>query len=211
MLTPRPATMTETAVRRWILIFAAWLAWPTLLSAETAYVTDILRLGLHRADDTSDQPFRNLVSGTELEVLARTTNFARVRTADGLEGWVKSAYLVLDKPAQLRVAEIEGELESLRLEMGRAHAAQLAAEQGLAQLAHQSDAIASSSGAVEATLTRLKEENAEYEHRLELYRSSIPMSWVLGALGVTLLAGFAAGLAWVDYKSRRRHGGFRIY
>ena len=198
-------------MRGWLVILAAWLAWPTLLVAETAYVTDILRLGLHRADDTSDRPFQNLVSGTELEVLARTTNFARVRTADGLEGWVKSAYLVLDKPAQLRVSELEGELEALRVEFGSAQAAQLAAEQQLAQISHQADAVAASSDAVEATLTRLKEQNADYEQRLELYRGSIPMPWVLGALGVMLLAGFAAGIAWVDYMSRRRHGGFRIY
>ncbi len=198
-------------MRRWIVILAAWLVWPTLLLAETAYVTDILRLGLHRADDTSDQPFRNLVSGTELEVLGRTTNFARVRTADGLEGWVKSAYLVLDKPAQLRVSELDGELEALRLEFGREQAARLAAEQQLAQISQQADAVAASSDAVEATLTRLKEQNADYEQRLDQYRGSIPMPWVLGALGVMLLAGFAAGIAWVDYMSRRRHGGFRIY
>jgi hypothetical protein len=37
------------------------------------------------------------------------------------------------------------------------------------------------------------------------------MVWVLGALVVTLVAGFAGGLAWIDYTSRRRHGGFRIY
>src|SRR3970282_48196 len=80
---------------------------PLVAAAETAYVTDILRLGLHRAEDTSDRPFDNLVSGTELEVLERVPNFARVRTAAGQEGWVKSAYLVGEKPAQARIAETE--------------------------------------------------------------------------------------------------------
>lgn len=194
-----------------IAIATLLLGWPALLLAETAYVTDILRLGLHSAEDTSDQPFRNMVSGTELEVLARTTNFARVRTADGQEGWVKSAYLVLDKPAQLRVAETEAELAALRAELGLAQAAQLVAEQELAQVAQQAHSAVASSDAVEATLLRLKEHNASYEQRLDLYRGSVPMPWVLGALVVTLVAGFAGGLAWVDYTSRRRHGGFRIY
>ena len=80
-------------------------------SAETAYVTDILRLGLHEAQDTSDRPFQTLVSGAELEVLQRVTNFAEVRTTDGRQGWVKSAYLVTDKPAQLIVAETRGSPE----------------------------------------------------------------------------------------------------
>ncbi len=193
------------------LIALATLAWPTLLVAETAYVTDILRLGLHRAEDTSDQPFRTLVSGTELEILARTTNYAHVRAADGQEGWVKSAYLVLDKPAQLKIAETENELMTLRAELDQARIAQRSAEQQLDQVTQQIDAAASSSDAVEATLTRLKSENADFEERLERYRGSIPIPWVLGALAVTLIAGFAGGLAWVDYTSRRRHGGFRIY
>lgn len=190
---------------------ALLLAWPLSLLAETAYVTDILRLGLHRAEDTSDRPFRNMVSGTELEVLARTTNFARVRAADGQEGWVKSAYLVLDKPAQLRLAETEAEIAALRAELGLAQAAQAAAEHELGQVAQKVHSAVASSDAVEATLTRLKEQNASYEQRLDLYRGSVPMVWVLGALVVTLVAGFAGGLAWIDYTSRRRHGGFRIY
>lgn len=196
--------------RKYLIVLAA-LACPTPLIAETAYVTDILRLGLHRAEDTSDQPFRTLVSGTELEVLARTTNYAHVRAADGQEGWVKSAYLVLDKPAQLKIAETETELAALRAELDRAKSAQRGAEQQLDQVSQQIDAASSSSDAVEATLSRLKAENADFEERLERYRGSIPISWVLGALAVTLVAGFAGGLAWVDYTSRRRHGGFRVY
>ncbi len=198
-------------LNRKTLIALLALAWPAMLVAETAYVTDILRLGLHRAEDTSDQPFRTLVSGTELEILARTTNYARVRAADGQEGWVKSAYLVLDKPAQLQIAEAEAELAALRAELDRARIAQRSAEQQLEQYTQQIDSAASSSDAVEATLSRLKAENADFEARLDRYRGSIPISWVLGALAVTLIAGFAGGLAWVDYTSRRRHGGFRIY
>jgi SH3 domain protein len=198
-------------LNRKCLIALITMAWPTLLIAETAYVTDILRLGLHRAEDTSDQPFRTLVSGTELEVLTRTTNFAHVRAADGQEGWVKSAYLVLDKPAQLKVAETETELAALRAELDHAKIAQRTAEQQLDQVTQQIDAAASSSGAVEATLSRLKAENADFEQRLQRYRGSVPISWMLGALAITLVAGFAGGLAWIDYTSRRRHGGFRIY
>ena len=61
------------AARFWML--ASWLlpaavAWPQ----ETMYVTDVVQLGMHRAQDTSDEAFQNLVSGTEVTVLERATS-----------------------------------------------------------------------------------------------------------------------------------------
>jgi len=37
------------------------------------------------------------------------------------------------------------------------------------------------------------------------------VSWVGGAIALCLIAGFVGGLWWVDQRSRRRHGGIRIY
>ena len=88
---------------------ALGLAQPALALGETMYVTDLLRLGIHQASDTSDRPFRTLVSGTRVEVLERSTNYALVRLDDGRQGWLKAAYLVADKPARLRLTEIEAE------------------------------------------------------------------------------------------------------
>jgi hypothetical protein len=33
----------------------------------------------------------------------------------------------------------------------------------------------------------------------------------MGAIGACLIAGFVGGLWWVDQRSRKRHGGIRIY
>jgi SH3 domain protein len=179
--------------------------------AETAYVTDSLRLGLHRAEDTSDRPFENLVSGTPLEVMERNSNYARVRTSGGQEGWVKSAYLVDEKPAQLRVAELEAELAGLRGQFDQVRSARSSAEDELNRLGKQVAATTGSADAIQDTLGRLKSENEAYEARLESYRRSLPLPWVAAALIVTLVAGFSAGLWWLDALIRRRHGGFRIY
>jgi SH3 domain protein len=193
------------------LFAVALLGCARLAAAETAYVTDILRLGLHQAEDTSDRPFENLVSGTALEVLARSGNFARVQTADGRQGWVKSAYLVVEKPAQLRVAELEAELAAVRKEFAEARSARLSAEDEAARLGKQMAASTGSTEAIQDTLARLKGENESYEARLESYRRSLPLPWVGAALIVTLLAGFLTGVWWLDALIRRRHGGFRIY
>ena len=184
---------------------------PTLTLAETAYVTDSLRLGLHAAEDTSDQPFRTLLSGAELEVLQRVPNFALVQTADGQQGWVKSAYLVATKPAQLRVSEVEDALEIMRDELTRAQGAQAAAESQAEQLGRNIRAREDSSDAVLDTLERLKSDTDSYEARLEAYRSSVPLSWVAVALVVALFGGFLAGMWCLDALIRKRHGGFRVY
>jgi SH3 domain protein len=179
--------------------------------AETAYVTDSLRLGIHQESDTSGRPFDNLVSGTALEVLERVPNFARVRMPDGREGWVKSVYLVDQKPAALRVAELEAELAALREEAEHARHARVSAEDELDRLGKQVADTSGSSEAIQDTLGRLKQENAAYEARLESYRRSLPLPWVAAALVVALVGGFVAGLWWLDSLIRRRHGGFRVY
>jgi len=198
-------------MNRKLIVAGLLMGWSFGVAAETAYVTDILRLGLHQASDTGDRAFRTLVSGAELEVLDRRPNYARVSTVDGEVGWVKSAYLVADKPAQLRVAEVEADMSRLREELSAAQAARADAEEAARKLTHEMRSSIDSSDAIQDTMARLKRENASFESRLDTYRGSVPLSWVAGALLLALIGGFVAGMAWIDYLSRRRHGGFRIY
>ena len=183
----------------------------SIARADTMYVTDLLRLGIHQAPDTSDRPFRTLVSGTRVEVLERATNYALVRLDDGREGWVKSAYLVSDKPARLVVEEIEAEYGGFQGQLDAARDAQRAAEDKAAELAAEMSSAENNSATARATLQRLQEENETFKDRLASYRGSMPLTWVGLAVVVSLVGGFLSGLWWLDYLSRRRHGGFRIY
>ena len=94
-------------------LYGLLAAMPLSVAAQTVYVTDNLRLGLHEAEDTSGRPFRMLESGQEMEILSRDRNYANVRLPDATEGWVKNAYLVDEKPAKLIVAEITAERDAL--------------------------------------------------------------------------------------------------
>lgn len=194
-----------------ILPFVAACLFCGAAVAETGYVTDMLRLGLHKASDTSDEPMENLSSGTALEVLERTPLYLRVRTLQGREGWVKAAYIVTEKPARARVAELETELAALREELAQAHAARVTAEGAASRLGAQVEARNDSREAVASTLERLKRENEDLQVRLERYRDSVPLAWAGAALVVSLVGGFLAGLWWLDALIRRRHGGFRVY
>ena len=187
-----------------------WLM-PLLVMAQTAYVTDVLTLGLHEAQDTSDAPFRTLISGSELQILTRVPNYSFVETQDGAQGWVRSAFLVEEKPARLRVAEVEAALKIMREELESAQQVQAEAEQETARIRLNMQSGGESLEAVVETIKRLEAETEAYEQRIETYRGSIPRNWVIAALVAALAIGFLAGMWCLDALIRRRHGGFRTY
>lgn len=197
------------------LLIAALCGSVSAAYAETAYVTDSLRLGIHATEDTSDDAFDNLVSGTAVEVLERKTNYARVKLADGREGWVRAAFLVTGKPAQLRVAELEARVGVLQSELAAvAKGSQVEPPGAPVERVDPRPAAAvatESAAAIEGTINRLQRDNRLYEGQLDGYRRSLPLGWVAAALVVALVGGFAAGLWWIDRRIRSRHGGFRIY
>jgi SH3 domain protein len=184
---------------------------PFLAAAETAYVTDNLRLGLHEAADTSDRAFQTLDSGQELEIISRDQFYANVRLPDGTTGNVKVGYLVFDKPAKLIVAETQAEVERLTSELKKLEADFAAPAQTIASLEtqlEQSQAAVEVSAASTGELTR---EVEDLRGKQQQYKFSLPISWVGSAMFVCLLAGFLGGLWWIDHRSRKRHGGIRIY
>lgn len=195
------------------LIAVAMLACAMKASAQTqtAYVTDVLRLGLHRAADTSDAPFRSLESGQEMTVLERSRLYARIRLPDGTEGYVKAGFLVDDKPARLVVTETrealaqsEATLASVRDEFSGS-ANRIAGLESDLQGAR--DALAD----LQTQYDDAAEANADYERKMRVYGLALPWPLALGAVLVALVLGFVGGFWWIDSRSRKRHGGFRIY
>jgi len=184
---------------------------PMIAVAETAYITDNLRLGLHQAEDTSDRAFRMLDSGQALEILSRNRNYANVRLPDGTRGYVKAAYLVEEKPAKLIVAETIAERDALIAELEetkQAFAGPAATIQGLKDEAAE---LTSKLESAETRVAELTRENASIQGLKEQYKGSLPLTWVAAAIGVCLIGGYLVGLWWVDRSSRKRHGGIRIY
>lgn len=181
------------------------------VNAETAYVTDLLQLGLHRASDTSDRAFANLSSGARLEVLERNRNYARVRTDAGEEGWVKTAYIVAETPARYRLTELETQVETLGGELAAARATEAQAADEANRLRGQESERHAMLGALRDRAVELERRNAEYAEQLRLYRGSLPLSWVLAALVLTFVGGGAVGWWALDLLSRRRHYGYRVY
>lgn len=192
-------------------LICALLLLPILAAAETAYVTDSLRLGLHAAEDTSDRAFRFLDSGQSMEVLTRDRNYANVRLPDGTEGWVKSAYLVDEKPAKLVVAETLAERDALAAELDEAREAFAEPAATIDRLRGETAELTTQLEAAREEVAGLQAEVASIEGMKEQYRGAVPLKWVGGVSLVCLVLGFLVALWWTDRQSRKRHGGIRVY
>jgi len=184
---------------------------PLLAAAETAYVTDNLRLNMYENADLSGARVDTLVSGQEFEILSRNAQTAFVELANGKQGYVSAAYMVTEKPARLIVAELRAEndrlsqsLEQLRQSYAEPAALIDSLQQETAHLRSTVDANAE-------RMAELEDENKSYSSRSARHQYSLPYTWVGGAMIICLIAGFLSGLWWVDSQSRKRHGGIRVY
>ncbi len=192
---------------RLILILLALLPLTAPTAAETVYVTDELRLGLYDGEQTTGRPFQTLLSGARLDVLERALMSVRVRTEDGIEGWVKTAYLVTAEPARRRVEALErsnatmiGQLDSIRT----TETTNLARIESLeADLAGAQQNI--------ARLPQLERDNADLRSALDAVGTSVAVRWLIVAVILAFAAGCLAGYVWLDRRVRRQFGGLKIY
>ena len=184
---------------------------PLLAAAETAYVTDNLRLNMYQNADLSGTRIDTLVSGQAFEVLSRNAQTALVELPDGKQGYVSAAYMVFDKPARLIVAETQAENERLNSELDEMRQSFAEPAALVERLRQESADLQSTIDANAARMAELEEKNQSHVNQSARYRYSLPYTWVGGAILIFLLGGFLLGLWWVDRQSRKRHGGIRIY
>lgn len=197
------ATMGLSALT--MLLYASALAGAA--EADVVYVTDELRLGLYSSEDTSGRAVKTLISGTRLEILERSLMSIRVRTEDGDQGWVKTAFVVDKEPARRRLARIEAE-----------HAGSAAA---LAARAAEIDALSERIETLSASLAEaeqgigelpvLRTENETLRAALAARGFRVPLPWLAAAVVAALVIGALAGYGWLDRRVRRQFGGLKIY
>jgi SH3 domain protein len=178
--------------------------------AETAYVTDMLRLGVHEAADTSDRAFVNLESGDRLEILEQNQFYARVSIPDGRQGWVRKTFLVDEEPARFRIQKVEQERDRFSAELTALKNQMAKRDEIVGNLETQLASNVDRQQAERDELADLRKSNSQLTGDLEAYRFSVPGIWFLVAALVALVIGFFAGQRWLNRLSRQRHGGFVV-
>lgn len=186
------------------------ISWSGIVGAETAYVTDMLRLGVHAAPDTSDRAFVNLESGDSLEILEENQFYARVRIPDGREGWARKTFLVDEEPARYRIEKVEAERDRFSKELTALREQMAKQDEIVSDLESRLASNVNSKQAERDELLDLRQQNRVLTENLDAYRFSVPRLWFLISIVIALVAGFFGGQRWLDRLSRRRHGGFVV-
>ena len=84
-----------------------------LCAQEIRYVSDQITLKMYK-DIALGKTLPPLRSGDRVQVLKQDDGYAEVQLADGTKGWVRSSYLVSDKPAVVAIGEVREELDSMK-------------------------------------------------------------------------------------------------
>lgn len=179
----------------------------TLALEGTVYVTDELRLGLYADDRTTGQPLRTFASGDKLEVLERALMSVMVRSEDGAEGWVKSAFLLTEPTAKLRLAALEKDSAAVSETLTALQAAHRVAEQRIEELTAE---LANAQAGL-TNLPELERQNQGLQAALAAVGTTVPRYWLAVSAFGALAIGCLAGYFWLDRRVRKKFGGVRVY
>ena len=88
-----------------VLLLSFMLVTPVI--AETRYVGDQLIITLRQGKSTKHKILKTLKTGTPLEILEEDDSYFKVRTSDGVEGYVLRQYISSVPPKTQRIEELE--------------------------------------------------------------------------------------------------------
>jgi SH3 domain protein len=120
-------------------------------AAETAYVTDIIRLAVRSGPGNDQKSIGLLESGQAVEIVKPGDEWALVRMANGTEGYVLSRYLVSHQPVKFRFDQLQEKFKALS-----GQAAGLAEENS--RLNADNEKLAAAASASQKELTALRSE-----------------------------------------------------
>ena len=94
-----------------IVIFVGWFS--SSGSAETMYVTDVLKLTLRSGPSTEHKILAVIKSGQEVDVLETGEEWSLVTLENGKEGYVLTRYLLPEPPHRVRLEQLQKKHKAL--------------------------------------------------------------------------------------------------
>ncbi|MFA5626052.1 MAG: TIGR04211 family SH3 domain-containing protein [Thiohalomonadaceae bacterium] len=171
----------------------------TPVLAETIYISDVLRVGVRAKPFSSAAPLAVVTSGAELTVLERRDDYLRVRTADGVEGWISDSYASNEVPAKLRLEQLKNDFAAQQAELEQLRRQYDVTLAQIEQISVQHEHVQGENDRLSASLAALQPENKSY-------------AWLyyLAALALLLVFGFYLGVRWHQARVAQRLGGLEL-
>lgn len=171
--------------------------------AETIYVHDYLRLGVRANPNSSETPIAVVTTGDALEVLERQEGYIKVRAKNGVEGWVSKAYVSSEKPAVLRLEQLQQEYQRQQSE--------------LKDLRRELTVSQGKNETLDKQLSELMSENGSLHEQVSRYYSKTAQqrqhyTWLFQSLAIVALfiLGVYLGVRWQKRRVSDRLGGLEI-
>ena len=189
----------------------------SLIAEEARYVSDQVTLKMYK-DSALSKALPSLKTGDQVVVLKLDDGYAQVRTQDDTTGWVRSVFLTEDKPAILRLQEVQAELDELRSKH-----TDLLIEQPVAQPPMDEELMARVEAA-EAAQQNMKLRMKGLEGQRVVYMKQLHnlkqkaqqqiewkdreiLLWIILPI-LTLISGFFIGFKFLEGKIKARFGGY---
>lgn len=175
---------------------------PLSVLAETVYVNDQLRVGVRAEPSNSVAPMGVVITGMQLEVLERSGGFIRIRSEQGVEGWISESYVTSDKPAALIVEEIQEKNRKLTEQLAQKDKLIKSTEAAAAKLSKDSAELQEANAQLRVQLLEARQDAAE--------PAVSPYTWFVIICLLAALGGFVVGVIWHRRQAMRRLGGLRV-
>lgn len=148
---------------RLFICFIVLMAAATSAHARTVYVDDTLFAPIRSGEGTQYRILHSGVrSGTALELLETSeSGYSRVRTPDGIEGWIVSRYITETPIARHRLDQANRQLEQARNELGelKTQLQEVTSERN--ELRNSEETLQSRAGRLSEELNNIKEVAAD--------------------------------------------------
>jgi len=195
--------MNQKLMTAGILLFL--FALPAL--GDTVYIKERMTAAI-RADQLPDSAVVGRVqTGTGLELLEQGSDFTKVRTSDGVEGWIANSYVTRDKPSAMKILAAETRLKAAEAENNRL-------KKQVASLGQKLKAAEASAAAAPPVQEAAKQpaEPAPGPASAEKTASAmnVPDLLWLAISFAMLITGFVVGVVWLRERTRRKLGGMHI-
>lgn len=193
---------------------------------EVKYVTDKLRLSLYKKSNDRGGTIKLLVSGDVLDVLEKSGPYSKVRTREGVTGWVKNGFLVSEPTASFQLVEEQKKNEILARQIEQFADTQKLVDDYENTISLINEDLQTTQSKLEQAnkdLEQLSATNTALNEQIEATQQGklgwldimmlLKQFWYVAVLAllIMLLVGFMVGRSLVEAQVRKRFQGVKVW